>query len=159
MQNSYIVVFSNWAAVRYGLTLTIVVPIICWLVQAIGKCLVFKKAGKTPWHGFIPVLSDWDQLDLSWNRMIAWFWVAMLVISGLFVSGAVNAVFHIKPYIHDSLMIVTLITLLIIMVIDCYQLSRAFKKNFFFTLGLFFLFPIFMVILGLDNSVYQGPQE
>ena len=159
MGNSYIVVFSNWMTGMFGAALAIAIPIICWAIQAIGKFFVFKKAGKTPWHAFIPVLSDWDQLDLSWNRMIAWFWVFVLFLSGLFVSGAVNAVFHMKPYIHDSLMIVLLITLMIIMVIDCYQLAKAFKKNFFFVLGLFFLFPIFMVILGLDNSVYQGPQE
>jgi len=159
MGNSYIIVFSNWMTATFGAALAIAIPIICWAIQAIGKFFVFKKAGKTPWHAFIPVLSDWDQLDLSWNRMIAWFWVFVLFLSGLFVSGTVNAVFHMKPYIHDSLMIVLLITLMIIMVIDCYQLAKAFKKNFFFVLGLFFLFPIFMVILGLDNSVYQGPQE
>ena len=159
MESSYLSNFVNSAIVAYGVTLVIVLPIICWAVQAVGKFFVFKKAGKTPWHAFIPVLSDWDQLDLAWSRMIAWLWIVMLVISMLFLSGVVNAVFHIKPYIHDSLMIVLLITLMIIMVIDCYQLAKAFKKNFFFVLGLFFLFPIFMVILGLDNSVYQGPQE
>ena len=110
-------------------------------------------------NGFIPVLSDWHQLDLSWNSMIAWLWVAVLAICCLFLSGAVNAVFHIKPYIHDSLTIVFLITLYIIMIIDCYQLAKAFGKNFFFVLGLFFLFPIFMVILGADGSKYLGPQE
>lgn len=159
MENSYIAVFFNRLVEQYGTTLVIVLPIICWAVQAVGKFFVFKKAGKTPWHGFIPVLSDWDQLDLSWSRMIAWLWVGVLVICGLFLSGAVNAIFHMKPYIHDSLTIVFVITLLIIMIIDCYQLAKAFGKNFFFVLGLFFLFPIFMLILGLDSSKYLGPQE
>ena len=159
MENSYIGTFVNWLTGTYGVTMAIVIPLLCWAVQAVGKFFVFKKAGRTPWHGFIPVLSDWDQLDLSWNRMIAWLWVGVLVISGLFLSGAVNAIFHMKPYIHDSLTIVFVITLFIIMIIDCYQLSKAFGKNFFFVLGLFFLFPIFMVILGLDSSKYLGPQE
>lgn len=159
MENSYIAMFIGWLAARYQLTLFIVVAISCWALQAIGKCLVFKKAGKTPWHGFIPVLSDWHQLDLSWNRMIAWFWVIILVITALFLSGIVRAIIPIKPYIHDSLTIVFVMTLLIIMIIDCYQLAKAFGKNFFFVLGLFFLFPIFMLILGLDSSKYLGPQE
>ncbi|MBQ6520415.1 MAG: hypothetical protein IJI14_17000 [Anaerolineaceae bacterium] len=157
MQHSYIIVFSNWLVDHYGIALSIAIPIICWFVQAVGKFFVFKKAGKTPWHGFIPVLSDWHQLDLSWNRMIAWLWVGILIICCLFLSGIFSGL--MKPYIHDSLTIVFVITLYIIMIIDCYQLAKAFGKNFFFVLGLFFLFPIFMVILGLDNSKYLGPQE
>lgn len=159
MENSYLATFINWLTGKYGVAPVIIVPLVCWVLQAIGKSLVFKKAGRTPWHGFIPVLSDWHQLDLSWNEMIAWFWVATVVICGLFLSGAVNAIFHIKPYIHDALTIVAVVTLYIVMIIDCYQLGKAFKKNFFFVLGLFFLFPIFMLILGLDSSEYQGPQE
>ena len=159
MEGSYLSNFVNSAVAAYGAAIVVLIPLICWALQAVGKFLVFKKAGKTPWHGFIPVLSDWHQLDLSWNSMIAWLWVAVLAICCLFLSGAVNAVFHIKPYIHDSLTIVFLITLYIIMIIDCYQLAKAFGKNFFFVLGLFFLFPIFMVILGADGSKYLGPQE
>lgn len=159
MQNSYIVVFVNWLAEYYGMMLVITISLLCWALQAVGKFFVFKKAGKTPWHGFIPILSDWHQLDLSWNRMIAWLWVGVLVICCLFLSGVINAIFHMKPYIHDALMIVFIMTLVIIMVIDCYQLARAFGKKFFFVLGLFFLFPIFMLILGLDKSKYLGPQE
>ena len=159
MGNSYFSMFVDWLTVQYGITLVIVVSVACWALQAIGKFFVFKKAGKTPWHGFIPILSDWHQLDLSWNRMIAWFWVGTVVLSCLFLTGVINAIFHFKPYIHDALMIVTLVTVLIIMVIDCYQLARSFGKNFFFVLGLFFLFPIFMLILGLDSSKYLGPQE
>ncbi len=159
MENSYIANFINRLVEQYGTTLVIVIPIICWVVQAIGKFFVFKKAGKTPWHAFIPVLSDWDLLDLAWSRMVAWFWVVMIVISGLFLFGAVNAVFNIKPYIHDSLTIACAVSVAVILVINCYQLAKAFGKKFFFALGMFFLFPIFILILGLDSSHYLGPQE
>ena len=159
MGSSYLSNFVNSAITAYGVTMVIIIPIICWAVQAVGKFFIFKKAGKTPWHAFIPVLSDWDQLDLAWSRMIAWLWVAVLAVSMLFLSGAVNAVFHIKPYIHDSLTIVIVLTLVVIMVINCYQLAKAFGKKFLFALGLFFIYPVFMLILGLDNSEYLGPQE
>ena len=159
MENSYIANFINRLAGQYGTTLVIVIPIICWAVQAVGKFFVFKKAGKTPWHAFIPVLSDWDLLDLAWSRMVAWFWLIMLVISGLFLFGAVNAVFNLKPYIHDSLAIACSVSVAVILVINCYQLAKAFGKKFFFALGMFFLFPIFILILGLDGSKYLGPQE
>lgn len=159
MESSYLSNFVNSAIVAYGTTIVIVIPIICWAVQAVGKFFVFKKAGKAPWHAFIPVLSDWDQLDLAWSRMIAWLWVAVLAVSMLFLSGAVNAVFHIKPYIHDSLTIVIVLTLVVIMVINCYQLAKAFGKKFLFALGLFFIYPVFILILGLDSSEYLGPQE
>ena len=159
MENSYIANIINRLVGQYGTTLVIVVPIICWFIQAVGKFLVFKKAGKTPWHAFIPVLSDWDQLDLAWSRMIAWTWIGLLVISCLFLSGVVNAVFHIKPYIHDSLTIAFVASLAVLMIVNCYQLAKAFGKKFFFALGLFFVYPVFMVILGLDDSKYLGPQE
>ena len=70
-----------------------------------------------------------------------------------------NAVFHIKPYIHDSLTIMLVLTLAVIMVINCYQLAKAFGKKFAFALGLFFIYPVFMLILGLDDSKYLGPQS
>ncbi len=159
MGNSYIGVFFNWLTGKFGTTTVIVVMLLCWAVQAVGKYLIFKKAGKTPWHGFIPALGDWDLLDLAWDRMVAWLWIGLLVVSGLFLLGAVDAVFNIKPYIHDSLAIVVTLSLAIIMVINCYQLSKAFGKKIFFVLGMFFFFPIFLVILGLDNSKYLGPQE
>lgn len=159
MGNNYIIVFRNYVVANYGLALAIAVPVICWFVQAIGKFFVFKKAGKTPWHAFIPILSDWDQLDLAWSRMIAWTWIVLLVISCLFLSGVVGAVFHMKPYIHDSLTIAFTASLAVLMVVNCYQLAKAFGKKFFFALGLFFFYPIFMLILGLDNSKYLGPQD
>jgi len=158
MEGSYLGNMISRLIGTYGTTVVIVIPIICWFVQAVGKFLIFKKAGKPAWHGFIPVLGDWDLLDIAWDRMIAWFWVAVFAVSVLFLSGAVNAVFNIKPYIHDSLSIVIVVTLLVVMIINCFQLGKAFGKNFFFVLGLFFLFPIFMVILGLDDSKYLGPQ-
>ena len=159
MENSYIANFINRLVEQYGTTLVIVIPIICWVVQAIGKFFVFKKAGTTPWHAFIPILSDWDQLDLAWSRMIAWTWIVLLVISCLFLSGVVGAVFHMKPYIHDSLTIAFTASLAVLMVVNCYQLAKAFGKKFFFALGLFFFYPIFMLILGLDSSNYLGPQD
>ena len=159
MENSYIGNFINRLVGQYGTTLVIVIPIICWAVQAVGKFFVFRKAGKTSLHAFIPVLSDWDLLDLAWSRMVAWFWMIMLVISGLFLFGVVNAVFNIKPYIHDSLAIACVASVAVILVINCYQLAKAFGKKFFFALGMFFLFPIFILILGLDGSEYLGPHE
>ncbi len=159
MGSGYVSNIVNRLIATYGTTMVIVVPIICWAVQAVGKFLVFKKAGKSPWRAFIPVLSDWDLLDLAWSRMVAWFWVGMIIISGLFLFGAVNAVFNIKPYIHDSLAIACAVSVAVILVINCYQLAKAFGKKFFFALGMFFIFPVFMLILGLDSSKYLGPQE
>ena len=88
MGSGYVSNIVNRLIETYGTTMVIVVPIICWAVQAVGKFLVFKKAGKTPWHAFIPVLGDWDLLDLAWDRMVAWFWVAVLAPDDRFPDHA-----------------------------------------------------------------------
>lgn len=37
--------------------------------------------------------------------------------------------------------------------------ARSFDRGFLFTLGLFFLSPIFMAILGFGSAEYIGPQD
>ena len=40
-----------------------------------------------------------------------------------------------------------------------YKLSKAFGHGVGFTVGLFFLRPIFLLILGFGGSVYLGKQD
>ena len=44
-------------------------------------------------------------------------------------------------------------------VVALYKLACAYGHGIGFTIGLFFLNPLFMLILGFGDSEYMGPQE
>ena len=47
----------------------------------------------------------------------------------------------------------------VLMIVQLYKLSKAFGHGVGFTVGLFFLRPIFLLILGFGGSVYLGKQD
>ena len=52
--------------------------------------------------------------------------------------------------------IILVILVILISLIQLSKLSKAFGHGFFFTLGLIFVSPIFMLILGFGGSKYRG---
>ncbi len=131
-----------------------------YILQVIAYWKIFTKAGKPGWHSIIPLLNTWDEIDLSWNRKIAWVWLALTVVTSIFSSINQNAQ---NGEGTASGFMVTLagilgIIVLVITIIGTYKLAKAFGKGFGFFIGLLLLNPIFKLILGFGNAQYQGRQ-
>lgn len=98
-----------------------------WVVVVVATWKVFTKAGEAGWKSLIPI----------WNTIVTlrivgrpWWWIL------LFLIPLVNVV----------------IALLVLL-----DLSRSFGHGVGFALGLVFLSPIFLVVLGFGDSRYVGP--
>ena len=131
-----------------------------YILQVIAYWKIFTKAGKPGWHSIIPFLNNWDEVDLSWNRTMAW------VITGLSIVGCVLGVIISNQQAQgvqisgtlNTLSIIVALVAIVLSIISEYKLARAFGKGVGFFIGLIFLNPIFMLILGFGNAQYQGQQ-
>ena len=97
------------------------------VVCIIAMWKVFTKAGEAGWKSIIPIYNGMTLFKIIYGRPGKFF---MLLIP---VFGEILA---IAAYV---------------------RLGQAFGKSVGFRLGLVFLTPIFLLILGFGNSQYVGP--
>ena len=140
-----------------GMTI-LVIAVVWYILQVIAYWKIFTKAGKPGWHSIIPILNTWDQIDLSWNRTMAWVWLALTVVNGFLSRNATAAQNAGETYNPGVLGTIFGLALLVVTVIGLYKLAKAFGKGFGFFIGLLLLNPIFMLILGFGSARYQGRQ-
>lgn len=127
-----------------------------WILQIIANWRIFTKAGEAGWKSIIPVYSDYISYKIAWQT--SYFWL-------VFILGIVASC--IQAYANPNgdnvmlLMIVSLIKIIagIISIMYSVKLARAFGRGTGFALGLIFLQPIFMLILGLGGDHYYGADK
>lgn len=131
----------------------IIVLLIVAVLMVIASWAIFTKAGEPGWKSLIPVYSQYTMYKVAWNPNMFW------------VSFGLSVLSNIVTKVGGDSIIVTLISLLIsiaslvvsVMFLD--KLSKAFGHGTGFTVGLFFLQPIFYLILAFGSSEYEGAQE
>lgn len=103
------------------------VGLVVGLVMLIAMWKIFTKAGKPGWAVLIPIYNLVVLLEIV-GRPI--WWIIMLLI----------------PFVN-----------VIFMFILAFDIAKAFGRGTGFALGLIFLYPIFMLILGFGSAQYVGP--
>ena len=131
--------------------LILVVAAIYLVASLIGRWKVFKKAGKTPWHSLIPVLSRYELYDIAWYGWIGLVVIAFQIVnilirpaSGLTI-GAAAFIFFASFFIYFGLSIVMKL-----------KMAKSFGKGIAFAFGLVFMEDMLLIVLGLDKSEYYG---
>ena len=128
--------------------------IIWWILQAIANWRIFTKAGEAGWKSIIPIYGDYVSYRIAWKPSRFWLLFILQI-----VASAMQSV--IDTYNVDNLWlslftIIVIIIAIVISIIYCVKLARAFGKGIIFTIGLILFQPIFMLILGFGNSKYRG---
>jgi len=88
---------------------------------------IFTKAGKPGWAALVPIYNQIVMLEVV-GKPAWWLLLFFIPVVGLVIN-------------------------IIVMV----ELAKVFGKSGGFVVGLIFLTPIFIMILGLGNSQYVGP--
>lgn len=96
------------------------------VIQIAGLWKVFTKAGQPGWAALIPIFNVYVMFKIGGNP--GWYMLLLLIP---FVN--LYALFKLADGI-----------------------SKAFGQGIGFTIGLFFLNPIFIPLLGFGNYRYQG---
>lgn len=120
-----------------------------YILQAVAYWKIFTKAGEAGWKSIVPFYNLYTQYKLTWNPM--WFFVLVGCAAVNVVLGGAEGIFYIISTI-------TSLAVGIIGIISNFKLSQAYGHGAGFAIGLIFLNPIFMLILGFGSSEYQGPQ-
>ena len=132
------------------------IAFIWWLLQIIANWRIFTKAGESGWKSIIPLYGDYVSYRIAWQT--SYFWLVFIL--GIVASGIEGAA---NPN-GDNMMlmaIVALIRLIIALIGIMYsvKLARAFGRGTGFAIGLIFLQPIFMLILGFGDDPYYGADK
>ena len=141
-----------WCLLLLGV-IYMVFDFLWWLLQIIANWNIFTKAGEAGWKSIIPVYSDYISYKIAWQP--SYFWLVFVL--GIITSVA-NGMADPNGTNTTILLIVSLIRIIlaIISILYCIKLSRAFGHGIGFAIGLIFLQPIFMLILGFGNDPYYG---
>ena len=95
----------------------------------VGKWATFVKAGEKGWKSLIPIYNTVIILKMVGKP---WWWVLLYFIPG------VGLVIHIMV---------------------SHLLSQSFGQGLFYTIGLYFLSPVFYLLIGFKKSIeYVGPE-
>lgn len=106
---------------------------VIYVLLIIAMWKIFTKAGKPGWASIVPIYNV----------------VVMFQIIGL------------NPWLLLLYLIpvVNFVVAIVFSIMQASRLSKAFGKGTGFALGLFFLNPIFLLILGFGDSKYVGIQK
>lgn len=126
-----------------------------WILQIVANWRIFTKAGEAGWKSIIPVYSDYVSYKIAWQT--SYFWLTFIL--GIVASFVASA----NPD-GESLMLTAIVTLIriivgIISIMYSVKLARAFGRGTGFAIGLIFLQPIFLLILGLGDDRYYGADK
>lgn len=118
---------ADSGAVLAVLGVTFVFFVVFWLFY--GWCLskIFKKAGITPWWGFVPFAQQYGMWKMTGRDTL---WLILLFV----------------PYAN----IVAVIAIWM-------DIAKSFGKSSGYALGMVFLTPIFLPMLAFGKSSYLGP--
>ncbi len=131
---------------------------------AIARCGILKKAGIGWRKGLIPIYGEYLQYKVSWKT--DWYWFHLLSVGGRFVCYiyfAQGVLYQAIHYTHIELMDMVLLALpdivialygLCVRYLAMEHLAKAFGKSKNFSLVLYLLHPIFMLILGYGSGAY-----
>lgn len=126
----------------------LMIVLFCFLLAAFlgiaGKWLIFKKAGMKGWYSIIPFYNRYVIYKLTWGN--GWLFLAPLIL-GLFTNlNKLGWVFWLFSFAIQCM--------------SAYKLSLSFGHSIGYAIGLVFLDPVFLFLLGVDSSFYHGiPQD
>ena len=126
-----------------------------WILQIIANWRIFIKAGEDGWKSIIPIYGDYISYKIAWQP--AYFWLTFILgIVSSYLQGTLETGESLTVYM---LVILIKIILVVISIMYSIKLARAFGRGTGFAIGLIFLPPIFMLILGFGDDRYYGADK
>ena len=127
--------------------------IIFYLLVTIGYFKIFKKANEKGWKSLIPFYNIYILYKIFWQIK---YFIVLLIIS----FACIFSIYYVYNQELFELLILILTSLLLYHhIIISIRISRSFKKNIFWSLGIIFFPYLFVVILGFSKAKYIKFEE
>lgn len=135
----------------------IVVIALVWVVLNIAATWrIFTKAGEGGWKSLIPIYNSYVLYDKVWSTV--WFWVTLVLNAVVFYTQPQAVAEGASMTALQMVGAVCMVAGMVLYILLNYKTAKAFGKGIGYTLGLIFLQPIFLMMLGFGSAQYQGPQ-
>ncbi len=133
--------------------------ILFYVALVIGQWKIFEKAGEEGWKSLIPFYNAYILWKIAGRNFIELVVATVIVVVISIVLGSIVAATSSGilgiGIIAGLLYLIYLIYLIIVTCEFCDGLSKAFGHGGAFATGLFFMRPIFLMILGFNKDEYQ----
>lgn len=127
--------------------LVALIPLVIVLLCFIAWCKLFRKAN-LPWERlFVPIYGSLWMYKIAECGYIFWLGI---VLSVLFVTLA-----SMSPDAAGVAAVIYLLVMLILHIVYCCRLAKAYGKGGGFAFGLIVLHPLFIMILGFGSAEYR----
>lgn len=143
------------AALGTAIAVVMVAAAVWMVLNIVAYWRIFKKSGEPGWKSLIPIYSNYVLYKQVWSTV--WFWVTTALNFVIFYTQPVptgDAAMTVLQMAGAACMAASAVFYVLLN----YKTAKAFGKGIGFTLGLIFLQPIFLMILGFGSARYQGPQ-
>ncbi|MBQ2700644.1 MAG: hypothetical protein IJF65_05735 [Clostridia bacterium] len=146
------------SGVMVSLSSYIIAAVLSTVVLTYGiRWFIFRKAGEKGWKALIPFYSDYINYKIAWDSRI---YVALLVaMIASFLLGTICGWIH--PAFGSVISVICNTAVLgaqaIVGMILQFKMARAFGRNDYFAVGLYFLGSVFSAILAFGDAEYKGP--
>lgn len=137
------------AAVMGVLGFLMMVSLVLAIIMIVAYWKIFTKFGEPGWKALIPFYNQYILFKYSWNPTMFW---------AVLIGGFVSVVLSMFGGALSVLGTLVNLAVLVVSIIQSYKLSKSFGHGVPFTLGLLFLNPIFLLILGFGDDQYLGSQ-
>ena len=161
------IINHNYGSLILSCVLVIALFIVFYVMRAIGRALLFRKAGEKSYKAFIPFYSSFIHCKIVGVNRI-WFLIYIFIFLLMLCFGAfpdiASKLFENYEYYYEyyninadmsNIRFIFWISYLIYGSIVSYKTSKAFGKSSIYSFGLLFFPPLFYLLLGHDNSKYQ----
>ncbi len=142
-----------YTKVSEDLTTNLIVSAAFYIIVVIAIWKIFTKAGQKGWKSIIPIYNLvvlYRMIKLNPWLTVFFYLPAILVAIGSVISS--TAVAGILAIIA----LILVIPMIIIYLMQCLKLAKAYGKTAWFGLGIILLPYIFLLILGFGSSKYKN---
>ncbi len=124
---------------------------IWYILLACGLFQVFRKAGQEGWKAIIPIYNLYICFKIAGRESFFWLWGGCMLLAGLcsWMSG-----FILLFWVGIIAWVLSIVAALLLADM-WFCLSQAFGHGLPFALGLIFLNPLFIIILGFGSDRYR----
>ncbi len=132
--------------------------LIWYVLLVVAQWKIFTKAGEAGWKSIIPIYNSYILFKIAGMSFIKTL-IIIIVLVVLLIVMPIIAISTLNAALSFASGIIALVLAIYIIVIACKlcdNLSKAFGHGLGYAVGLFFLNPIFMLILGFGSDEYQG---
>ncbi len=143
------------------------------VLSIVGMWKIFTKAGEEGWKAIIPYYNLYILCKISGAKFVRLLTSMLLFIGSTFIMLAtiMGILFAVVYNSTEATIITTIITIVCSLIMFafliwfaiehallCNSLSKSFGHGAGFAVGLFFIAPVFYMILGFNKDQYIGPK-